>query len=91
MFRWSIGERWMIYLVTKTRLLPSLVTKFLSSLLAKVDLSRPARWRQVLDLSLHLTTREDFSFGIYIYVQGYEVCSTLCTSGKVESEGKERG
>ena len=46
MFRWSIGERWMIYLVTKTRLLPSLVTKFLISLMAKIE--------QVLDLNLHL-------------------------------------
>ena len=46
MFRWSIGERWMIYLVTKTRLLPSLVNKFLISLMAKIE--------QVLDLNLHL-------------------------------------
>ena len=48
MFRWSIGERWMIYLVTKTRLLPILVTKFLISLMAKIE--------QVLDLNLHLKT-----------------------------------
>ena len=33
-------------LVTKTRLLPSLVTKFLISLMAKIE--------QVLDLNLHL-------------------------------------
>ena len=41
-FRWWIGERWMTSLATKTKLLPSLVTRFLISLMAKIELSRPA-------------------------------------------------